>query len=340
MNHSNPVFRRKIYSFCKWLLAVLLLENMVFAVIFLKISRHWQLFCLLVFGIAFIVVVLALWKIIVLPMIGLEEKLMQMYEKIPQRQQIENQEEASLTQILEDVISYQEQLINKDLLSKYLLKESELSALQSQINPHFLFNTLESIRGCAYRQGMPELARITEAMSSLFRNSIQQGGKLLPLREELDNINNYMMIQQFRFPEKFEFQVHIEESNLLNFQVPNMVIQPIVENAIFHGLETKVEKGKIDLYISSTRKRLIIRVVDDGVGISARKLAKLQNQLTTEKPTEGWRSEEGTHEDGIGILNIHKRIQLRFGEQYGITIASTIDVGTEVEITLPIVLEE
>lgn len=221
-----------------------------------------------------------------------------------------------------------------------MLKEAELGALQSQINPHFLFNTLESIRGCAYRQGLPELASITEAMSRLFRNSIQQGASLLSLKEELDNVNNYMVIQQFRFQEKFDFFVHIEGRDLLNFQIPNMVIQPIVENAIFHGLEEKVGKGCINLYISSTRKRLIIRVIDDGIGMSDGALDRIQKQLSTQLSVEGLDLDGRTYKGGIGLLNIHKRIQLYFGEQYGITIASTIDVGTEVEITLPIVLEE
>lgn len=340
MNHSNLLLRKKIHSFCKWLFLILLLENIALVTILLETSSHKVLFCVLVFSTALIMVSLALWKLVGIPLSELMGKIAQMHEQIPQQEKGKKQEDISLTQLLEDVLNYQEQLSSKEYSLRYLLKEAELGALQSQINPHFLFNTLESIRGCAYRQGLPELASITEAMSRLFRNSIQQGASLLSLKEELDNVNNYMVIQQFRFQEKFDFFVHIEGRDLLNFQIPNMVIQPIVENAIFHGLEEKVGKGCINLYISSTRKRLIIRVIDDGIGMSDGALDRIQKQLSTQLSVEGLDLDGRTYKGGIGLLNIHKRIQLYFGEQYGITIASTIDVGTEVEITLPIVLEE
>ena len=264
---------------------------------------------------------------------------MQLYANVPVKYRTAFQGDTFLTEILEDILAYQEQLINTELLSKYLLKESELSALQSQINPHFLFNTLESIRGCAYQKGVPEIAKIIEAMSSLFRSSIQQGKKMIPLHEELDNVNNYVTIQQFRFPGRFEFCIHIDQEDTKKLKVPNLIIQPIVENAIFHGVETKPGGGKIVLDISVTERRVIIRVTDNGVGIPNRILSHLQSCLAAELPAEGLEDDDADH-IGIGILNIHRRIRLQFGWEYGITVASTVNVGTEVESTLPVLLEE
>lgn len=278
-------------------------------------------------------------KMLFAPMMDLEGKLMQLYANVPVKYRTAFQGDTFLTEILEDILAYQEQLINTELLSKYLLKESELSALQSQINPHFLFNTLESIRGCAYQKGVPEIAKIIEAMSSLFRSSIQQGKKMIPLHEELDNVNNYVTIQQFRFPGRFEFCIHIDQEDTKKLKVPNLIIQPIVENAIFHGVETKPGGGKIVLDISVTERRVIIRVTDNGVGIPNRILSHLQSCLAAELPAEGLEDDDADH-IGIGILNIHRRIRLQFGWEYGITVASTVNVGTEVESTLPVLLEE
>lgn len=287
-----------------------------------------------------IIVFILIKKMVAAPIAELEEKLLQLYANIPEKNSPYVYENTSVTDMLEDILAYQEQLINTELLNKYLLKESELSALQSQINPHFLFNTLESIRGCAYRKGIPEIAKIAEAMSSLFRSSIQPGRKLIPLYEELENVNSYITIQQFRFPGRFEFHVNIDNKDTENLRVPNLTIQPIVENAIYHGLETKVNGGCINLDIFATGKRMIIRVTDDGVGIPVKALSYLQSCLEVELPTEGWKTEDAVEHIGIGILNIHKRIQLQFGQEYGVTIASTVNVGTEVEITLPVLLED
>ena len=155
----------------------------------------------------------------------------------------------------------------------------------------------------------------------------------------MDNVNNYVTIQQFRFPGRFEFCIHIDQEDTKKLKVPNLIIQPIVENAIFHGVETKPGGGKIVLDISVTERRVIIRVTDNGVGIPNRILSHLQSCLAAELPGEGLEDDDADH-IGIGILNIHRRIRLQFGWEYGITVASTVNVGTEVESTLPVLLEE
>lgn len=333
---------QKYINLIYYLLCMIFVIKLILSVVFtygLNLPTYYlgsQMIVVLALGI----IIFIFKNIMAPPAVELEEKILQLYKNIPEKNRTCAYKEASATDVLENVLEYQEQLINTELLNKYLIKESELSALQSQINPHFLFNTLESIRGCAYRKNVPEIAKITEAMSSLFRSSIQPGRKVIPLNEELENIKNYITIQQFRFPGRFEFNIKIDDKSTENLRVPNLTIQPIVENAIFHGLETKINGGSIKLNIFTTKKRIIIRVTDDGVGIPAQKLSYLQSYLEGDFSVERWNSEENIEQIGIGIINIHKRIRLQFGQDYGITIASTINMGTEVEITLPILLEE
>ena len=127
----------------------------------------------------------------------------------------------------------------REKASQIFDKQTELTALQSQINPHFLYNTLECIRGQALIDDNREIAKMTEALSAFFRYSISKKGNFVTLREELDNINNYMLIQQYRFNNRFTLEIMIDEEDKVayDYLVPKLIIQPVIENAIFHGLE-------------------------------------------------------------------------------------------------------
>ena len=196
--------------------------------------------------------------------------------------------------------------------AQILNKQTELTALQSQINPHFLYNTLETIRGQALIDDNEEIAKMVEALSAFFRYSISRKGNLVTLRDELANIENYMLIQRYRFNNRFSMEVLIDEEDeeAFDFLIPRLIIQPVVENAIFHGLEEKLEGGKVTIDIIVTDKNLILMIYDNGKG---------SNQRNT----------------GIALPNIHKRIQLLFGEEYGVNVYSTAGQGTDVEITIP-----
>lgn len=339
VNKNSNIHKAK---FSKWIGTMLGLIFLGIVFLLASLVKSSKIFSAMseMFFVLYAICTLLFYKQKIKPIYELEDKLLEIYETLPETSKYTSSGKQILPiEILEDVIYYQEYLVNTELMSDYLIKESELTALQSQINPHFLFNTLESIRGCAYKSGMPELAEITEAMSCLFRYSIQKGTSLIALAEEIENIKNYMSIQQFRFRGKFEYILHIDDPILLNYQVPNMLLQPIVENSIFHGMETKIEKGRIDIYIQATERRLRIRVVDDGVGIAPNKLRRLQKQLEDTGSSSAWRKDPDSLDVGIGILNIHKRIQLKYGEEYGISLASTLNVGTEVEIIIPAMVE-
>lgn len=220
-------------------------------------------------------------------------------------------------------------------------KQTELTALQSQINPHFLYNTLETIRGQALIDDNEEIARMVEALAAFFRYSISRKGSLVTLRDELANINNYMLIQRYRFNNRFSLEIILDEENesAYDFRIPRLIIQPVVENAIFHGLEEKLEGGKVMIEIIVTEENLMITISDNGKGMGSEELKSLNKRIRSASmrlEDGGDRSQRNT---GIALPNIHKRIQLLFGEDYGVNVYSTLNQGTDVEITIPARME-
>lgn len=216
-------------------------------------------------------------------------------------------------------------------------KQTELTALQSQINPHFLYNTLESIRGQALIDDNMEIARMVEALAAFFRYSISRKGNLVTLRDELANIENYMVIQRYRFNNRFSLEVIVDEEDeaAYDFLIPRLIIQPVVENAIFHGLEEKLEGGKVTIEVIVTEQNLIITISDNGKGIEAEQLEKLNVRIRSRDIELEDSEKKNQRNTGIALPNIHKRIQLLFGEEYGVNIYSTVGQGTDVEITIP-----
>lgn len=241
---------------------------------------------------------------------------------------------ANIYEVVNSVITQHKDSRNRELTANLLRHKAELSQLQSQINPHFLYNTLESIRGLALMKNVPEIAEMLESLSQLFRNNTRKIGLLVPLSDEIKNVDNYILIQKFRFQDRFSFEKRIAGSDrdLMKCLIPNFIIQPILENAITHGLEDKPADGKIALSIYSTQSRLIIQVTDNGSGIPDKKLRELVALLNNEHAAE---ISDSVHV-GIGVININQRIKMQYGNEYGLSIASTVGVGTQVEITLPL----
>lgn len=246
----------------------------------------------------------------------------------------EELEDSSIETVLLYLIKQQEVSHEKNRIEERQRKKAELYALQSQIDPHFLYNALDSIRGYALLHDMDEISDITEALSRVFRNMISDKQEQLPLRQEMDNINNYMRIQQFRFNDKFEYSFEVEEELLDKYMVPRMVLQPLVENAIMHGLERKIGGGWIRITAYATQRRFILVVADNGAGISEERLEFLRRALKL-NPAEYGVADEPQHM-GIALININRRIKLHFGKQYGITLNSTPDIRTTTEVVLPL----
>lgn len=214
-------------------------------------------------------------------------------------------------------------------------KQAQISILQNQINPHFLYNTLESIRGQAIIEGADEIVKMVEALAIFFRYSISQKGNLVTLRDEINNVKNYFTIQQYRFNNRFSLNIKVDEDDegVYDCLLPKLTLQPIVENAIFHGLETKGENGCVTISIIPTQKQLLITVSDDGVGINPEMLEeinrKIRNALTEDNENQTESSQ------GIALINVNKRIKLILGHQFGIHVYSTVNRGTDVEILIP-----
>lgn len=238
----------------------------------------------------------------------------------------------SLYSDLNVMIDRLKDLILREYTANIMKKQAELDALQSQINPHFLYNTLESIRGQAITLGMEDIEIMTKALSDLFRYSISKKGNLVTFEEELKNVDNYLMIQQYRFNNKFII-VNNVDADTLHYKIPKLLIQPIVENAIHHGLETKLGKGTITIKAYKTAKRLVVTIQDDGLGISHDRLVEI-NEVLVKGQADIETKQSGLR---IGLINVNERIKLNFGDDYGLRVYSAKGIGTTVEIVLPLI---
>lgn len=224
-------------------------------------------------------------------------------------------------------------LIEKVYHAQLSQKEAELNALQSQINPHFLYNTLESIRGVALSEGVQSIAVMVKALSNLFRYS-SKGKEIVTIADEIEHVKNYVTIQNFRYVDKFEVEYNIDES-LRSYKILKLILQPLVENSIYHGLETKLSPGKIVISCRKLEGMVQITISDNGYGIPRDKVIKLNESLEKNIPlSEGINNPDYTSKS-VGIINVNARIKLYFGIEYGLKYESTEGVGTTVEIIIP-----
>ena len=220
----------------------------------------------------------------------------------------------------------------------FKLERVKYLALQSQINPHFLYNTLESIRSEAIVGGVPSAAEMSELLADFFRYSISHMEKMVTVEEELLHIQTYFKIQKFRFGQRISLVIRQENlcEEIKKSRIPKLILQPFIENAIFHGLEPRISSGKITVRFLAFSERLSIFVSDDGVGISAESLGKLNNKMREKVSVERF---EETMGGGLGIHNVNNRIRLLFGEDFGLHFYSKVSEGTDVEISLPLLLD-
>ena len=216
-----------------------------------------------------------------------------------------------------------------------LKKQAEIKALQNQINPHFLYNTLDCIRGMAIEQGADNIEEMTRALSGMFRYSISRKGKTKALmEEELANVNNYLRIQQYRFRNRINITETIDPA-AKKCCVPKLLIQPIVENAVFYGLEPKTGERNLNIEAYCTGKKLIVKVEDNGVGMSFDKLRTINDAMCS-----GVSIGDNGRGTQLGIVNVNERLRLLYGEEFGLRIFSCPKVGTTIEMVLPIIIEE
>ncbi|ACX65396.1 integral membrane sensor signal transduction histidine kinase [Paenibacillus sp. Y412MC10] len=229
-------------------------------------------------------------------------------------------------QMARDMIKTQARLYESELSQK----QAEFAALQSQINPHFLYNTLNCISSIGLEYGSREIAQIASCMSKIFRYSIRKDD-LVRIREELDCIQAYMNIIAIRYENKFIIEIDVDEG-LLEMQTPKMILQPIVENAVYHGLERMDQGGRLQVTGSiDAHGDVCFQITDTGKGMDPEQLASLQAKLGMASPEP---APDGQPATSIGLSNIHNRLRLLFGEGYGIAIESQIGHGTTVTVRI------
>lgn len=240
----------------------------------------------------------------------------------------------------QELLEHLEERLLESSSATALKVEAELRALQYQINPHFLYNTLEIIRSRAMVQGNSDVCEIVESLAMQFRYCINSSGDMATLQQELDHVHNYMLIQHYRFGDRIRYEMIIQRENewVLQSKMPVLTLQPIIENALLHGINPKVDGGSITLRVELTSRRLHILIEDDGVGINEADLQKMRHRLRENKAPEI--PSHGKRSSGIAMRNVNARIHLYFGENYGVDISSTLGVGTTVIVTLPITCME
>ncbi len=236
-----------------------------------------------------------------------------------------------------DKMSYQiKYLINQVYKEEIALRNAEIKALQSQINPHFLYNTLETINWKSRLSGNHEISEMVTALAEITEVNIdRKNDRFIFVRDEIHYLENYILLIQKRFGDKIRFE-KVFEKGVLDLKIPKITIQPLIENAIYHGIEP-AGRGTVCLYMEAKQECLIIKVQDDGVGIEKELLKKIQQSLD-EKVIHDIKGK--VFEDSkIGLLNVHRRIRLICGDEYGLTIESEYCHGTLIQMTLPIDIE-
>jgi two-component system, sensor histidine kinase YesM len=212
-------------------------------------------------------------------------------------------------------------------------REAELQALQAHIKPHFLYNTLDTINWMSRKKGALDVAELVESLSQLFRIGLSKGNDIISLEDEIEHIHSYLKIQKARYKDKLNYSVSVDPE-LNNIEVVKLVLQPIVENAIYHGIKERRGPGNITITVEADEGNLVMYVKDDGIGMSEEKLSRLNEGLAV-----SYDSLEETRKKnsiGYGVMNVQARIKLTFGEPYGLSVESIQGKGTTVKVILPL----
>ena len=227
------------------------------------------------------------------------------------------------------------ELVTANAKEQELKRKSDLKALQAQINPHFLYNTLDSIIWMGEMGQNEDLVVMTSALARLFRISISRGKELIPLKDEVNHVLSYLTIQEMRYKDKFRYTIDVPET-LTSCKVLKITLQPLVENAIYHGVRDLKDEGLIQIKAWEQDDSIIMEVKDNGNGMDDEELLDLRNKL--DQPFEdNWDDAlyGHSHSSGTGVRNVHQRITLYFGTQYGLSLFSIPDEGTTIRVHLP-----
>ncbi|MBD8025492.1 sensor histidine kinase [Ureibacillus sp. Re31] len=206
-------------------------------------------------------------------------------------------------------------------------RQLEFAVMHAQINPHFLYNTLYSIKGLCDMGLNKDASQMVSALSSFFRIGISKGKEIISIKEEIEHIEHYLFIQEMRYGDDFSYEVNVEEE-ILSYNIIKLSLQPLIENAIYHGVKQRRGQGKINIKGYETESTIVLEVSDNGNGIEKEKLAEISRELDAS-------FKEKKSFIGIGLKSVNERIKIHFGQEYGLNISSKFGQGTVVSILIP-----
>jgi two-component system sensor histidine kinase YesM len=247
-----------------------------------------------------------------------------------------NNEIGELARDFNIMITRIRELVQRNAFEQEEKRKSELLALQNQITPHFLYNTLDSIIWMAEAQQHEKVVRMVASLARLLRLSVSRGDELVSVRDEIQHIRSYLTIQKMRYADMLEFSIHLDDE-IQNLLVPKVILQPLVENAIYHGIKNQEGGGHIRVEGRRDSESLILEVTDDGVGADPSRMAQILNSSGA-----GGSPVQTSGRTKVGVGNVHERVRLYFGPQYGLrfhTNELSWRGGTVVEVRLPVVTQ-
>ncbi len=228
---------------------------------------------------------------------------------------------------IEKMVGHLKRLIEENNEQEKQRRHAELALLQAQINPHFLYNTMDTIIWLIESGDIAKAVTMINSLSNFFRFSLSRGQSIITLAEEEQHIKSYLEIQQVRYRDLMEYEIDIPEE-IKKYTLPKLTLQPLVENALYHGIKMKRRMGSIRVSGRVEDGKVILEVKDDGMGMTEEKLAALRESMA-----DGGR-------EGFGLRTVHQRIEILFGSEYGLTLKSEIDAGTIVTVTIPMRINE
>lgn len=235
-----------------------------------------------------------------------------------------------LSESLNTMIDKINQLLEQVKQEQIHLRDAELELLQAQINPHFLYNTLDTIVWLAEAGDQKKVVSMVGSLSKFFRTSLNQGKDIISIEEELQHVRSYLEIQQIRYQDILEYEIDVPQE-LGMYRIPKITIQPLVENALYHGIKNKRGLGTISITGEKAEDCFYLYVTDNGIGMGEKRLQQIKDRIGQNAPDEN---------EIYGLYNVNERIRLKFGQEYGISIKSVHMEGTQVSIRLPYVIVE
>ncbi len=297
-------------------------------------SDSWLLMEVVVMGFVFIFSILAVWFIaaaISKPIRELQKMTASVGEgNLDVRVESRNHDEITALGKSFNLMTEQlKELIEKERRDLENLKKAEMKALQAQINPHFLYNTLDAIVWMAEANKSDEVIKIVGALSSFFRTTLSKGKDWITVHNEVEHVQSYLTIQKVRYYDILDYRIDVDPG-MLDYSILKLTLQPIVENALYHGIKNKRGKGMIAIEGRLEGNGLMVfTITDNGVGMTPGRLEEVKAELNDDQ------GEIVINESGFGLSNVHKRIKLYYGAEYGLTVESSVNAGTCITITIP-----